>query len=91
MDRNQKEMRGTAYQDTVALLAEGVDRNGTTTKKQSIYFVALLAEGVDRNKAAKNWEQAASVALLAEGVDRNITPDTGQSKKRGRSPRGGRG
>ena len=26
VDRNQKEMRGTAYQD-VALLAEGVDRN----------------------------------------------------------------
>ena len=33
----------------VALLAEGVDRNGITTTVPSLTCVALLAEGVDRN------------------------------------------
>ena len=34
---------------TVALLAEGVDRNPYTYSKKENCWVALLAEGVDRN------------------------------------------
>ena len=34
---------------TVALLAEGVDRNRDGSKKLAPFVVALLAEGVDRN------------------------------------------
>ena len=34
----------------VALLAEGVDRNGITYEVTGRATVALLAEGVDRNK-----------------------------------------
>ena len=57
---------------SVALLAEGVDRN-------SLIFlisaygkpVALLAEGVDRNKGCADNSSDSKVALLAEGVDRN--------------------
>ena len=33
----------------VALLAEGVDRNGLDEEKGLVVTVALLAEGVDRN------------------------------------------
>ena len=59
---------------TVALLAEGVDRN---LRKALVFLpcqVALLAEGVDRNrKKAKATEIEVEVALLAEGVDRNLT------------------
>ena len=35
---------------SVALLAEGVDRNNYTVVKVAEHIVALLAEGVDRNK-----------------------------------------
>ena len=58
---------------SVALLAEGVDRNF----KQVVYHVfdcpvALLAEGVDRNFCTSCSALTGScVALLAEGVDRN--------------------
>ena len=62
--------------DSVALLAEGVDRN--PTKKYIIIFlsvVALLAEGVDRNrKQIVRHISVRKVALLAEGVDRNASP-----------------
>ena len=57
---------------SVALLAEGVDRNcvpGQESRQGG--RVALLAEGVDRNS---HWEEELyqkKVALLAEGVDRN--------------------
>ena len=34
---------------TVALLAEGVDRNQTLCRQAQVAEVALLAEGVDRN------------------------------------------
>ena len=63
-----------ALLSTVALLAEGVDRN---LLSYSLYrpgtLVALLAEGVDRNHVImkKRWKLK-TVALLAEGVDRNI-------------------
>ena len=57
---------------TVALLAEGVDRNHDPAADVGLLQVALLAEGVDRNRflprlMQKPWR----VALLAEGVDRN--------------------
>ncbi len=38
--------------ETVALLAEGVDRNFKSSMVVPLYFVALLAEGVDRNHTA---------------------------------------
>ena len=47
----------------VALLAEGVDRNGSgTTKALMLAQVALLAEGVDRNaiRLTKDGELDAS-------------------------------
>ena len=57
---------------SVALLAEGVDRNMEYYEKlHEKYRVALLAEGVDRNKYSPRTLSHARVALLAEGVDRN--------------------
>ena len=58
---------------SVALLAEGVDRNKIAKYYADLeQVVALLAEGVDRNIF---WYAALfsayRVALLAEGVDRN--------------------
>ena len=40
---------GTAGDNKVALLAEGVDRNHLHRSVYSWLYVALLAEGVDRN------------------------------------------
>ena len=62
---------------TVALLAEGVDRNildgGALIPDLE---VALLAEGVDRNFSSRRQRPSRyAVALLAEGVDRNIMDD----------------
>ena len=62
----------TAASETVALLAEGVDRNmNKTTRCMPVYSVALLAEGVDRNADGLALFELVCVALLAEGVDRN--------------------
>ena len=59
--------------DTVALLAEGVDRNVLWSWFSYVNFtVALLAEGVDRNISVIHPVERFGVALLAEGVDRNI-------------------
>ena len=58
---------------TVALLAEGVDRNSQFPSHTPSRSVALLAEGVDRNSARKISLPSTLVALLAEGVDRNIS------------------
>ena len=59
---------------TVALLAEGVDRNSHTALYLSNTSVALLAEGVDRNFPVFDYKIGAMlVALLAEGVDRNFS------------------
>ena len=56
----------------VALLAEGVDRNGLLRGEHlGPARVALLAEGVDRNSASTTVRATTLVALLAEGVDRN--------------------
>ena len=38
---------------SVALLAEGVDRNWAPSSKMTVLEVALLAEGVDRNYVAE--------------------------------------
>ena len=76
---------------SVALLAEGVDRNWTTLKLDGSAKVALLAEGVDRNLAALLSGSRIRVALLAEGVDRNNPSNKLEEKKQGRPPRGGRG
>ena len=57
---------------SVALLAEGVDRNSKAVCGCAGLDVALLAEGVDRNCRTEEQANAiAEVALLAEGVDRN--------------------
>ena len=64
----EKDARG----GTVALLAEGVDRNRNQNVTQpTLVEVALLAEGVDRNKTTRTHSWHWAVALLAEGVDRN--------------------
>ena len=59
---------------SVALLAEGVDRNSMQIRGTSAHQkVALLAEGVDRNLFPfRLFAVTAKVALLAEGVDRNL-------------------
>ena len=58
----------------VALLAEGVDRNGYEVNIAKLEQVALLAEGVDRNIEDPAEREELVVALLAEGVDRNWSP-----------------
>ena len=78
--------------DSVALLAEGVDRNRVVRKLRSAEDVALLAEGVDRNNALSSGGLSLkTVALLAEGVDRNLDTMHLPGKPFSRPPRGGRG
>ena len=77
---------------TVALLAEGVDRNLFIGLLLLLLGeVALLAEGVDRNPQRCTCDRAKAVALLAEGVDRNIIGKERTYYREGRPPRGGRG
>ena len=58
---------------SVALLAEGVDRNLFPFRLFAVTAkVALLAEGVDRNLIRHMGLMSVLVALLAEGVDRNF-------------------
>ena len=57
---------------SVALLAEGVDRNLCRVLSSRGQSVALLAEGVDRNWEYLEYCGQKEVALLAEGVDRNL-------------------
>ena len=75
----------------VALLAEGVDRNGWLLLTVTVQNVALLAEGVDRNLHQRCRTQKQQVALLAEGVDRNRDDAKKIEKTVGRPPRRGRG
>ena len=78
--------------NTVALLAEGVDRNIAVANPPVSVYVALLAEGVDRNTLGICVKQNKSfVALLAEGVDRNIENIARDASDMRRPPRGGRG
>ena len=76
---------------SVALLAEGVDRNQQMLKDAAHGHVALLAEGVDRNSLTASNVRPQPVALLAEGVDRNNMLSEDVFKMIGRPPRGGRG
>ena len=76
---------------TVALLAEGVDRNKEVNALFNNIRVALLAEGVDRNGKVLDAAPDVRVALLAEGVDRNRNTATAKPTEAGRPPRGGRG
>ena len=77
---------------SVALLADGVDRNKEINALFNNIRVALLAEGVDRNVVRSNGHGgSAQVALLAEGVDRNSTAATYGMASTSRPPRGGRG
>ena len=78
--------------DTVALLAEGVDRN--------LYDCAnAIIEEVSPS-SRRAWIEiqihvlcllTAFVALLAEGVDRNSSLMASKPLRTGRPPRGGRG
>ena len=65
-------MDGHTAGTSVALLAEGVDRNVTAFSLRSRCGVALLAEGVDRNFADPAIRAAYLVALLAVGVGRKL-------------------
>ena len=85
--------RASKKHKTVALLAEGVDRNSTCPSRPAVArWVALLAEGVDRNMHCAMMGAAyTAVALLAEGVDRNADVQAAGRDLNGRPPRGGRG
>ena len=76
---------------SVALLAEGVDRNEGERQHEERHRVALLAEGVDRNLVVKFNDREKRVALLAEGVDRNTDRSVNAYNAYRRPPRGGRG
>ena len=78
---------------TVALLAEGVDRNVyDPAMVEAALHVALLAEGVDRNLGSLGIEGVSKkVAHLAEGVDRNFSRMNFVRLFSRRPPRGGRG
>ena len=76
----------------VALLTEGVDRNGSILKQQR------CKRGSPSSRRA--WIEivsqfvpavAAAVALLTEGVDRNNEMTQSGERALGRPPRGGRG
>ena len=73
MDRNALRCCPTSKTISVALLAEGVDRNKEINALFNNIRVALLAEGVDRNPVMDNCYMDIYVALLAEGVDRNVS------------------
>ena len=72
MDRNTKEAYLIHYDNKVALLAEGVDRN-----YEEVNFSEYDTKSPSSRRAwieissAKPSVAAAAVALLAEGVDRN--------------------
>ena len=92
MDRNPAESRRTSNNPTVALLAEGVDRNQLVSRHKR-----QLEQSPSSRRA---WIEIAlcladvrlkCVALLAEGVDRNGVVYSTVSAQKGRPPRGGRG
>ena len=77
----------------VALLAEGVDRNGNSRPgviANSIKSPSSRRAWIEIEKAAAE-KLLAGVALLAEGVDRNTGNSADKTQMRGRPPRGGRG
>ena len=83
---------GLSITSSVALLAEGVDRNFATR--------ASSATARASPSSRRAWieiptpycrRSGASVALLAEGVDRNSWGISRTAAALGRPPRGGRG
>ena len=77
---------------TVALLAEGVDRNprDTTLKQLNAMSPSSRRAWIEISPASV-YGKAPPVALLAEGVDRNFTGKRVREGAAGRPPRGGRG
>ena len=84
-------VRSMEFWGSVALLAEGVDRNHPVPVPVGDHLVALLAEGVDRNNAGVKGGAKNQVALLAEGVDRNTIINHILLLDERRPPRRGRG
>ena len=84
-------MDGTP-QTTVALLAEGVDRNRSATWPFLLSRVALLAEGVDRNRKYQvpQYIKDASPSSQRAWIEMSLTRKE-VSRSDGRPPRRGRG
>ena len=76
----------------VALLAEGVDRNGenTTVSANISASPSSRRAWIEIDQSWPQMEQSA-VALLAEGVDRNRPVMAADGAISSRPPRGGRG
>ena len=92
MDRNI-DAANMALANTVALLAEGVDRNLASLALAAIRVaVALLAEGVDRNysdgRRDAYKERSPSSRRAWIEIPRRAAAPTGEGR---RPPRGGRG
>ena len=82
----------TYPQGTVALLAEGVDRNFQEfVEKHTIDGSPSSRRAWIEIETERNAEDHLRVALLAEGVDRNFVLVGLVSCIPGRPPRGGRG
>ena len=77
---------------TVALLAEGVDRNprDTTLKQLNAMSPSSRRAWIEISPASV-YGKAPPVALLAEGVDRNFHDSGWMPSCCSRPPRGGRG
>ena len=76
---------------SVALLAEGVDRNNLLPYRCHAYRVALLAEGVDRNSGAGSTTVGVLGRPPRGGRDRNLLARLNAQRHPSRPPRGGRG
>ena len=76
----------------VALLAEGVDRNTTSTASTATMRSSPSSRRawieIVKPYSVRSWS---AVALLAEGVDRNFAAHIQEAGKLCRPPRGGRG
>ena len=88
MDHRDNRNRGLS----VALLAEGVDRNSNRRSRSVIVIPSPSSRRawIEINTTAGTTSPA-DVALLAEGVDRNSTTPQPAQRSLSRPPRGGRG
>ena len=77
----------------VALLAEGVDRNGQALQIRQLDFAGSPSSRRAWIEIPRSCERRSVrwVALLAEGVDRNGTAPINLAEDPCRPPRGGRG
>ena len=78
---------------TVALLAEGVDRNTATTATTwtTNRSPSSRRAWIEIREVSNQWRESHWVALLAEGVDRNTFASMPSPGLICRPPRGGRG